>query len=259
MNRSNLFSCFALAVAVGMGGQVQAATLTYTPDSLPEIQVLGTTILSGTTNSSTGINPLVFGTSTITDSTVETPNVMRILTSSGTTGFVLFNHTITGGLFAPALQGAITGIDFAIDVRDPAVGTTDDTPILFGLTQGGNTYLYTEDTGTNAQLFEFRNQGSGTTSTMFKSFDKNGLLASKFALYGTSNNVLRGNSTSNPDFSASGAPIQLVFTTFINGGAGPKQRNTDFRNAEIILNYVPEPASLSLLALGGLAMLRRRR
>ena len=68
--------------------------------------------------------------------------------------------------------------------------------------------------------------------------------------------------SAHPDFSGTGAPIEVGFIT---GHSTPSTQHgsynveTGIDNWTFVITPVPEPATLSLLALGGLAMIRRRR
>ncbi len=251
--RTVLSTVATAAVIVGFASVAPAATITWTPDTLAEFDTGGTVILTSLNNDGTGTGP--GGASTFSDPTTETPNKLRITNSTPSKGFATFTHDVIGAAFDPSALGAINSIDFAIDVNDPNVSGTSDTPIYFGFTQGGNVYFYTANTGSTATAFEFRNSGS----TSFAAFDKNGLVASVFGKYpGAIVNEV--DQTVNPDFSASGGELQFVFGTF-NGSSSGGTRNTDFKNAEIVVDYtpIPEPASLALLGLGGLMMLPRRK
>jgi hypothetical protein len=237
----NMKTSPSIALAAGLLylSPLFAAVFTLTPDTLSDFDTNGTVI--GNTGAS---NP----TSTLSDPTSESPNELRFTTSIDTAGDVTYIHNIIGATFNLATVGGITSVDFAIEVSDP--GIASDTPLYFGLTQGGNQYLYTEDNSTG---FRFRQ-----TSTSYLAFDKNGLGASNFRLFDTPFEDL---TTGNPDFSASGDNIQFFLASVSATSSGTDARNTDFRNTELIVNTVaiPEPTSFALLAIAGVAMLITRR
>ncbi len=65
---------------------------------------------------------------------------------------------------------------------------------------------------------------------------------------------------SHPDFSPSGLPIELgFFHANSNPGGSSPWLYSGIDNWSFTVHPVPEPATMSLLSLGGLAMLRRRK
>jgi len=233
---------------------LSAGILTFTPDTLAEFQTSGDVIFKNTQNDGSGSstepsNP----TSTISDPTVEVPNEFRFTTELDVADRALYRHNLIGATVDMSTQGEILGIDFTIEVSDPGL-FDDDTWLHFGLVQDGNTFFYTEETGTAAQMFRFRDDDNNPD---YLDFDLNGLTASSFALVG--NHLVDADQTSNPDFSATGSSIQFVLGSLSATGSTTFDRATDFRNAQIDVTVVPEPSSLMLLggAMMGILMLRR--
>jgi hypothetical protein len=236
---------------------LSAAVFTYTLDSASDFDATGTVVFKNTNTNGSGSstapsNPI----SSITDPTSETPNQLRFTSEIEANDRVMFLHYVTSATITPSVVGGITNFDFTLDVNDPNLGNSDS-PLHFGLEQDGNRYFY----ATGSSAFQFRNAGS----TSFATFDLNGLDQTDFAFYDAS--TLDGvNTSSNPDFSASGSNIQF----FLGGVASTNNgstftRVTDFRNAEIELTTVaiPEPSTFGLmagaLALSSLMHRRRRR
>ena len=68
--------------------------------------------------------------------------------------------------------------------------------------------------------------------------------------------------TAHPDFSETAPPLELGFATGISTPSsqhGSTTTDIGIDNWALVVHPVPEPATLSLLALGGLAMVRRRK
>jgi len=235
----NATSYLSIAAFSLMGaGATQAALVSFTPDTLAEFQVNGTLIYQ--LNSSTASSTI-----TVDGSGFEATNIMSA------TDRVTFTHDLIGSTINTATQ-LVTSIDISVDVADPGFGNSD-TPIFFGIKQGGNTYMYSENNTVMSSFF--RNGGSTALAT----FAKTGLTAADFDLFtGTSETGVT--STSNPDF-VSGGNMQFVIGTFGATGAGTLQRRSDFDNMQIDVTFtpVPEPSSTALLGLGGLALILRRR
>jgi hypothetical protein len=136
--------------------------------------------------------------------------------------------------YEPATQGAISSVDYSewvISMGSPAGQDTGP-----ALRQNGTVYAV-------SSLF------AGDADWTHKWID--GLQASDFTAVGGSGH---------PDFSASG---EIFDVGFISLHSTPTLQHGAFSNDIGIDNWtftvVPEPATLSLLALGGLLALRRRR
>ncbi|MGE9267275.1 MAG: PEP-CTERM sorting domain-containing protein [Verrucomicrobiales bacterium] len=226
--------------------------MSFNLDELSDFEASGTVVLKSTGNNGSGAGPGV-ATSTLSDPTVESPNQLRVVTSINEAGFAVYRHNIIGASFDLASMGPITSISFSMDVREPSAAAAD-APIYLGFSQDGVDYLYTTNTGTNADIFEFRNADNST----FVNIAAIGMTENQFGSY-PGQIVNEVDQTSQPDLSAAGAEIQFAIYTF-SGSNGSSTRQTDFRNAELTVNYVPEP-SVALFLLGGLSVLgfaRRR-
>lgn len=158
----------------------------------------------------------------------------RITLSEGGPASVWAFHRCIPFTYDPATQGAISTIDFA-DYAIVVTGQHDTGPAI---RQNGVVYavtglLVTEDTWTRQTL--------------------EGLTASDFHVIG---------GTSTPDFSANGSAFEVGFITgcaTLVDDHEAYQVETGIDNWTFTVNPVPEPATLSLLALGSLALFRRRK
>jgi hypothetical protein len=135
--------------------------------------------------------------------------------------------------WTPSVDGAIVSLDMGVDVDCFNGGTSN--AVAFGLiiVQGGVTYFgptYTPVT----------NSGWRTDLRM------SGLTAADFDNSGA------------PDFSSTGGTLQFGFYSSNGTASGtPISSTSGADNFYVVLNAAPEPATVSVLGLMGLAMLRR--
>lgn len=176
------------------------------------------------------------------------PNEYRIIrhnlvVSNPGNGHYTGLHFKNTAIYDPGTQGAVSYIDYSED------------SINF-LTQGGN------------------GQGSGLAIYQGGKFylQRNPILVMPYAGYSTwTANAAPGlvagdlweiditgfmNSSSNPDFSASGAPMQFGFW---RGNSGNGSYNTECGIDNWFVNVVPAPGAAALMGMGGLLASRRRR
>ncbi|KKL78786.1 hypothetical protein LCGC14_2021350, partial [marine sediment metagenome] len=116
-----------------LGNYAFGATITFAPDTLSEFQTNGDVIYQ---------NGSSYALSTLSDPAVETPNRLRFTTVISAPDRAAYSHDMIGASFNPSVQGAISHIDFGIEVIDPIPGF--DTGIRFGIEQAGNTYFFSE-------------------------------------------------------------------------------------------------------------------
>lgn len=175
---------------------------------------------------------------------------MRIelnLVASAPGGGVFSLNKRLGATYDPGTQGAITSIDYSEDSKNfmPASsGNIQGTGLL--IEQGGKTFIQ-------------RNPVLVMPNPTFAEWASNlapGLVASDLWELTNTGQLI---SSSNPDFSAAGGVMQLGFW---RGGSSGNFVGTDLRDAGIDnwrVEIIPTPASASLLLLGTLASVRRRR
>ena len=157
-------------------------------------------------------------------------------------------------------NGPIGSINWSADVRK--TGSAESSTLLYpSLFQGGNLYFYTGGNVSGGDAtYAFRE-----TFTSFSSVSISSLGATDFELYNvtvTPDGVdLLSNGEfvdgSHPDFS--GSEITFGYIAISATGSTTYTRDQEIDNSLIELAVIPEPASLTLLILGGLALVPRRR
>ena len=168
-----------------------------------------------------------------------------VVTGAPFNGAVFSFHLNNTAFYTPSTQGAITSIDYSEDsinfVPDTVVpGNGQGSGLL--ILQGGKYYRQQ-----NPLLVMPYSGYSNWTNNPAP-----GLLAADFAEVSLAGVV---NTSSNPDFSAAGSIMQLGFH---RGNSGNSGYNTDCGIDNWSVKIVPEPATLSLLGLAGLAIMRKR-
>lgn len=169
-----------------------------------------------------------------------------VVTGPPFNGAVHSLHLNNNAFYTPSTQGAISYIDYSED----SINFVPDT-IVPGNGQGAG--LLIRQSGKyyrqNNPLLIMPYSGYSTWTAN----PAPGLLAADFFEVTPLGTVL---STSHPDFSATGSIMQLGF---YRGNSGNGGYDTDCGIDNWHVNIVPEPASVGLLALGGLLFLNRRR
>lgn len=113
----------------------------------------------------------------------------------------------------------------------------------FIVLQGGNYYI---------------GASSSRAESQWSTYSSGNLLASSFLQLQTSGNLTN---TNNPDFSASGSPLQFgIFTANSqSGGGGWYSRTIWLDNFEVeVTEGVPEPATMLAMGMGAAVLLRKR-
>lgn len=168
------------------------------------------------------------------------------VTGSPFNGAVFSFHLNNSAFYTPSTQGAITYIDYSED----SINFVPDT-IVPGNGQGSGLLIFQ-----NGKYYRQQNPLLVMPYSGFASWTANpapGLLAADFAEVTLAGVV---NAGSNPDFSATGTIMQLGYH---RGNSGNSGYDTDCGIDNWHVSIVPEPATLGLIAMGGLLVLRRRR
>jgi hypothetical protein len=154
--------------------------------------------------------------------------------------FYQYGNGTTTGVFNPATQGAILTMDYSAWAINLTLGTPDGFGVGPALMQNGNIYA--------GYLLI-------SPETVWTQKVRSDLTAADF--------MFLSDPTLHPDFSAAGAPIAVGFfrsdSGNANGNAFTVEGGIDDWSLTITTAVAPEPASVTLLILGGLALARGRR
>jgi hypothetical protein len=187
------------------------------------------------------------------------PGAYRFI-SETTTGNGAENvaHIYLGATYDPATQGSFDAINWSFDAR------LINPPGNAGL---GAWFILEQGVDSNGHPVIFQSNAIGSeagyskiTSSNWITFHEELLSAS----YWTSNQLENPGAPLNPDFSTAGGVIGFGFeTSSAPGSASPLTYSAGFDNwsVDIVGPMVPapEPMTLTLLAIGGLAISRRRK
>lgn len=214
-------------VSVGSIVQADVAVFSDTDFDLADWSVTATRL----TNSTYGINQ-------VTDARPGDPtNAVRSVTqtvSGGYNGISLF-HGLDAAVHDPAADGPINSIAYSYDARKVSSSSSSNAIALsFALMQDGVVYTVDYLAWSHYNWINRSNTG---------------LLATDFT-----------DGANHPDFSSAGEPIAFGYLTSNSSTLGSFSTTSYVDAYSVNVDYVPvpEPASLSLLAVGGLALLHRR-
>lgn len=151
-------------------------------------------------------------------------------------------HIPNGAAYTPSVQGEITAVDFSVNYKNLQT-TAAGIGFALALRQDGNIY----------QVF----QSLSGTIPGWQGDAGFGLQASSFGLMTPISYSFIVDFAHNPDFSASGSPIEFGLATWRASPSTMVIENVGFDNWSVTV--VPEPTTFVMLALGGLLVKRRRK
>jgi hypothetical protein len=152
------------------------------------------------------------------------------------TGTIQVAHLRNGATYDPSVQGAASNIQISYDLIH--LSPPQNQAVAFGLLvfQNGSYYAGPEDLIFDESWTHFANTRSASDL-----------------------NRVAGAGPDHPDFSASGQSFQVGFYSLNNSSGGLLTRSAGIDNWNVTINAVPEPASVGLLAIAGIAAFPRRR
>lgn len=185
--------------------------------------------------------------------------------NTGSTDGSFARYTVeSAASFDPSVSGPLQSIDWSLEIRDPDGG--DSTALLFpSLFQDGKIYVYK---GTGIVGGDRTDSFRPAENSAYVAASLSGAVASDFDEFDETSTpaglpLAAGEFVSpeaNPDFSAAGSEIIFGYMAISATGNGSNDvRDAEVRNSEIEVTFIPEPASLALLGLGGLTMLAGRK
>lgn len=220
----------------------KAATIQFTPDQLSDFQMTGSLVYQDDGG---------MASSVMTDPSIESPNRLRFETLITGGGQAVYTHEWLGATITPSSQGAITSIDFSVELSDPSLGDTD-TSLFFGLVQDSMLYFYTAN---GDVIRSFRPDENDSSIEQHSVSDLSSANFGRFTP-GPTGNVLNIDAADNPDFS--GSEIRFVYGTFSGTDTSNFNRFVDVQSSDLIVRTIPEPKPSMLLALALLGIWRRR-
>lgn len=172
--------------------------------------------------------------------------VLHNLNANGSNAAVHSLHMNVTAFYNPSSQGAITSIIYSED-------SINFIPTAVNPGNGQGTGLLILQSG---RYYELRNPTMVMPYTSYSNWAPNGTagsVASDYWELDPSGNLLP---SSNPDFTLSGGIMQFGFW---RGNSGNTSYNTDCGIDNWSVQIIPTPGAASLVGLGGLLILRRRR
>ena len=227
-------------------GNLVAAIISFTPDSLSDFQTSGSKVHQ--------LRDSTFSSS-LTDPTAETLNELRFETLISVPDQVVYTHEWIGATFTPSFQSTIATINFSIELSHPNLSNLP-TPLYLGLIQAGVLYFYTED-NIIVKSFEPIEDDPNFIQRSVSNLTESDF--ARFAPADVEGGFQNVDASDHPDFSGSGSEIQFLYGTASATGNNNPQRFTDFRNSSLNITTIPEPSSSVLFFVALTAILSRRK
>jgi hypothetical protein len=186
-------------------------------------------------------------TSTIVEEQSGELNAEMVIGTHTGGRYLAMGAMYVGGTFDPSTAGAITGIDFGFDCAKDAAAGPFIRPLL---EQGGNYYVVATGGPQNGGW-----KDATVNLTGLDSSDWDLVLD----LASGENDAF--DDTDHPDFT--GAGNEITFGIWLQGKSSTGSGTTfaidnDLDNFAVFVDYVPEPATMALLGLGGLLIRKRK-